>query len=84
MEPEALEAITGDAFALLEKFRQRGRVFDLVIVDPPPFSNVKGSTFSALKDYGALMRAVAGITGPGGHVLAISNALRLRSVRLEN
>lgn len=77
MDPEAIEAITGDVFALLEKFRQRGRVFDLVIVDPPPFSNVKGNTFSALKDYGALMRAVAGITGPGGHVLAISNAVRL-------
>ncbi|MBZ5711195.1 class I SAM-dependent rRNA methyltransferase [Nannocystis pusilla] len=77
MDPEAIEAITGDAFALLEKFRQRGRVWDLVIVDPPPFSNVKGSTFSALKDYGELMRAVAGVVGPGGHVLAISNAVRL-------
>lgn len=77
LDPEAIEAITGDVFALLEKFRQRGRVFDLVIVDPPPFSNVRGSTFSALKDYGALMKAVAGITGPGGHVLAISNAVRL-------
>ena len=77
MDPEAIEAISGDAFALLERFRQRGRVFDLVIVDPPPFSNVKGSTFSALKDYGDLMRAVAGVTSPGGHVLAISNAVRL-------
>lgn len=77
MDPEGVEAITGDAFALLEKFRQRGRVFDLVIVDPPPFSNVKGSTFSALKDYGDLMRAVAGVVAPGGHALAISNAVRL-------
>lgn len=77
MDPEAIEAITGDAFALLEKFRQRGRVFDFLIVDPPPFSNVKGSTFSALKDYGDLMRAVAGVVAPGGHVLAISNAVRL-------
>lgn len=77
MDPEAIEAITGDVFALLEKFRQRGRVFDLVIADPPPFSNVKGSTFSALKDYGDLMAAVAGIVSPGGLVLAISNAVRL-------
>jgi 23S rRNA (cytosine1962-C5)-methyltransferase len=77
MEPEAIEAITGDVFALLEKFRQRGRVWDLVIVDPPPFSNVKGSTFSALKDYGELIRSVSGVVSPGGHVLAISNAVRL-------
>jgi 23S rRNA (cytosine1962-C5)-methyltransferase len=77
MDPEAIESITGDAFALLEKFRQRGRVWDLVVVDPPPFSNVKGNTFSALKDYGDLIRAVSGIVGPGGHVLAISNAVKL-------
>jgi 23S rRNA (cytosine1962-C5)-methyltransferase len=52
-------------------------VFDFLIVDPPPFSNVKGSTFSALKDWNQLMAAVAGVTAPGGHVLAISNAVRL-------
>ncbi len=78
MDPEAIEAITGDVFSLLEKFRQRGRVFDFVVVDPPPFSNVKGSTFSALKDWNQLMAAVAGVVGPGGHVLAISNAVRLQ------
>lgn len=77
MDPEAVEAINGDVFTHLEKFRQRGRVFDFLIVDPPPFSNVKGSTFSALKDWNQLMAAVAGVTAPGGHVLAISNAVRL-------
>ncbi|MBK7827328.1 class I SAM-dependent methyltransferase [Nannocystis sp.] len=77
MDPEAIEAITGDVFTLLEKFRQRGRVFDFIVVDPPPFSNVKGNTFSALKDWNQLMAAVAGVVSPGGHVLAISNAVRL-------
>ncbi len=77
MDPEAVEAITGDVFTLLEKFRQRGRVFDFLVVDPPPFSNVKGNTFSALKDWNQLMAAVAGVVSPGGHVLAISNAVRL-------
>ena len=42
-----------------QRFRQRGRVFDLVIVDTPPFSNVKGSVFSALRDYGDLIAAIA-------------------------
>lgn len=77
MDPEAIEAIHGDVFTLLAKFRQRNRVFDFVVVDPPPFSNVKGSTFSALKDWNQLMAAVAGVVAPGGHVLAISNAVRL-------
>lgn len=77
MDPEAVEAIHGDVFTLLSKFRQRNRVFDFIVVDPPPFSNVKGSTFSALKDWNQLMTAVAGVVSPGGHVLAISNAVRL-------
>ncbi len=77
LDPEAIEAVTGDVFTLLEKFRQRDRVFDFVVVDPPPFSNVKGKAFSALKDWHHLMTAVSGVVAPGGHVLAISNAVRL-------
>ena len=38
---------TGDVFKHLERMRQRKRVFDLVVVDPPPFSTVGGTTFSA-------------------------------------
>ena len=76
-EPEACEAINGDVFKHLERFRQRDRVFDLVIVDPPPFSNVKGSVFSALRDYGDLIQAIAPVVAPGGLVLAVCNAVRL-------
>ncbi|HFE46805.1 MAG TPA: class I SAM-dependent rRNA methyltransferase [Nannocystis exedens] len=76
-EPEACEAVTGDVFKHLERFRQRDRVFDLVIVDPPPFSNVKGSVFSALRDYGDLIHAIAPVVAPGGFVLAVCNAVRL-------
>lgn len=77
MDPEACEAIAGDVFKHLERFRQRGRVFDVVIADPPPFSNVKGAVFSALRDWNQLMASIAPVVAPGGLVLAICNAVRL-------
>jgi 23S rRNA (cytosine1962-C5)-methyltransferase len=77
MDPEACEAISGDVFKHLEKFRQRERQFDLVVVDPPPFSTVKGTTFSALDDWNQLAEAVAHVVAPGGEVLAVANAAGL-------
>ncbi len=77
MDPEACEALNGDVFKYLEKFRQRERSFDLVVVDPPPFSTVKGSMFSALEDWNQLAEAVAHVVAPGGEVLAVANAAAL-------
>jgi len=77
LDPEACEALTGDVFKFLERFRQRKRTFDLVVVDPPPFSNVRGAVFSALKDWSQLAEAITPVVAPGGRVLAISNASRL-------
>jgi 23S rRNA (cytosine1962-C5)-methyltransferase len=77
MDAEACEALTGDVFKHLERMRQRGRRFDLVVVDPPPFSRVKGKLFSALRDWHELLEAIAHVTDPGGEVIAVSNASRL-------
>jgi 23S rRNA (cytosine1962-C5)-methyltransferase len=77
MDPEACEALAGDVFKHLERFRQRERLWDLVVVDPPPFSTVKGSTFSALDDWNQLAEAIAHVVVPGGEVLAVANAAAL-------
>ncbi|GEM_PF-288449 len=77
MDPEACEALSGDVFKHLERFRQRGRSFDLVVVDPPPFSTVGGSMFSALDHWHQLAEAVARVVAPGGEVLAVANAAAL-------
>jgi 23S rRNA (cytosine1962-C5)-methyltransferase len=77
MDGQACKPLTGDVFKHLEKLRQRGENFDLIVVDPPPFSRVKGKVFSALKDWRELMQAIAGVCAPGADVLAISNASRL-------
>ena len=77
MNPEACEALVGDVFKHLERLRQRNERFDLVVVDPPPFSRVKGKVFSALKDWNELMGAIVQVVEPGGEVLAVSNASKL-------
>lgn len=78
MDPEACEALTGDVFKYLEKLRQRDRGFDLVVVDPPPFSTVKGAgNFSALTGWLELAEAIAHVVAPGGEVLAVANAASL-------
>jgi 23S rRNA (cytosine1962-C5)-methyltransferase len=74
MDPEACEALTGDAFKHLERMRSRQRLFDLVVVDPPPFSRVRNRAFSALRDWSELMNAVTAVVAPGGQVLVVSNA----------
>lgn len=79
---EACEAFTGDAFAYLERKRQRGERFDLVIVDPPPFSRVKDRVFSAMRDWEELLQAIAHVVEPGGEILAISNAAKLEEGEL--
>lgn len=76
-DPESCQALNGDVFKHLEKMRVRGRRFDLVVVDPPPFSNVDGNVFSALKDWARLMKAVVEVVEPQGEVLAVCNAATL-------
>jgi 23S rRNA (cytosine1962-C5)-methyltransferase len=77
MDPEACRPMAGDVFKHLEKLRRREETYDLVIVDPPPFSRVKDRVFSALKDWEELMAAIVRVTAPGGEVIVISNASKL-------
>ncbi len=49
----------------------------MVIVDPPPFSRVKGKVFSAMRDWEELMEATANVVESGGEILVISNAAKL-------
>ena len=77
LDPEACTPLVGDVFKHLERMRRRGETFDLVVVDPPPFSRVKNKVFSALRDWHELMAAVVRVVAPQGEVLAVSNASKL-------
>jgi len=77
LHPESCQALVGDVFKHLERLRQHNERFDLVVVDPPPFSKVKGKVFSALRDWEELVAAIVHVAAPDAEILAVSNAAKL-------
>jgi 23S rRNA (cytosine1962-C5)-methyltransferase len=58
--------IAGDAFEVLQELRGRGRLFDLVILDPPSFAKTRGDAPSALAAYRRVTRLGLGVLRRGG------------------
>lgn len=65
--------IESDVFAFLERAKQRGEKWDLVVLDPPSFSTTKRSRFSAEDDYQKLAEATLAVCSPGAKLLACTN-----------
>jgi 23S rRNA (cytosine1962-C5)-methyltransferase len=78
-DPEKPEHLAGDGFGLLEKFKQRNRRFDMVVIDPPAFASAPkgGKPWSAVGDYGELVAACLDVTEPGGVLVAASSTRKL-------
>ena len=78
-DAEAVEHIVGDTFKVLARFAERGRTFDLVIIDPPAFASGSrgGKPWSAVQDYAELVAAAAGAVSPGGLLMAASSTRKL-------
>lgn len=75
LDPAAHDFIYGDAFDWLRRLAKKGRSFDVVVLDPPTFSQSKEhGTFRADKDYGKLVTAALPVLKPGGVLLASTNA----------
>jgi 23S rRNA (cytosine1962-C5)-methyltransferase len=73
------EFIFGDVFDWLRRLAKAKRVFDVVILDPPTFSQSKKSgTFQADKDYSALVTAAMPLLKRDGVLLASTNAAKVR------
>ncbi|THF87938.1 class I SAM-dependent rRNA methyltransferase [Deinococcus sp. KSM4-11] len=73
----------GDVFGWLTRLGRRGDEFDLVILDPPSFARGKNVVWRAERDYGGLMSSAAGVTVPGGRVLALLNHAGVESGAFE-
>ncbi len=67
--------IYGDAFDWLKRLAKKGRAFDVVVLDPPTFSQSKEyGAFRAEKDYAKLVAAALPLIKPGGVLFAAANA----------
>lgn len=75
LEPDRHEFIYGEAFDWLRRLAKKGRRFDVIVLDPPTFSQSKESgAFQAEKDYGRLVAAALPLLKAGGVLFASTNA----------
>ena len=75
MDPAGHEFIFGDTSDWLRRLAKKQRLFDVILLDPPTFSQSKVSgVFRVEKDYGKLATAALPILRPGGVLFASTNA----------
>lgn len=85
IDSEQHDFIYGDVFEWAQRLAKHKRGFDLVILDPPTFSQAKSSgIFQAEKHYGKLVSAVLPLLKPEGTLLASTNAQKYRPEQFLN
>jgi 23S rRNA (cytosine1962-C5)-methyltransferase len=65
--------IYGDALEWIRIFRKKGKMFSLIIFDPPTFSRNRWRTFSSRKNYRKTLEQIGGLV-EDGHVLTSVNS----------
>jgi 23S rRNA (cytosine1962-C5)-methyltransferase len=66
------EMVVGDVFQVLREYREAGRVFDLVILDPPKFAASQGQVMSASRGYKDINLLAMQLLSPGGTLVTFS------------
>jgi len=75
LDSAAHDFIYGDAFDWLRRLAKKGRAFDVIVLDPPTFSQSKEhGAFRVEKNFGALAAAALLVLKPNGVLLASTNA----------
>ena len=67
-------------FKVLARFVERGRTFDMVVLDPPAFASAAargGKPWSAMRDYTELITAALDVLAPGGLLVAASSTHKM-------
>ena len=70
--PDRYENRTADVFEALREYRNTGRKFDIVILDPPKFVDSKGSLPRGCRAYQDIARLGFQVLNPGGTLLTFS------------
>ena len=66
------EYVEGDVFQVLREYRDQGRTFDLVILDPPKFAYSQHQVQSACRGYKDINLLAMQIIAPGGILFTFS------------
>ena len=66
------EWIEGDVFQTLRRFRDQGRAFDLIVLDPPKFAPTAAHAQRASRAYKDINLLAFKMVRPGGHLMTFS------------
>lgn len=66
-----------DFFRLTARLRRAGELFDLVLLDPPFFSETPAGRVDLLGEYGVLVNKIRPLVRDGGKLVLVNNALYL-------
>jgi 23S rRNA (cytosine1962-C5)-methyltransferase len=72
MDAGRAEWIAADVFAHLRKYRDRGRQFGLIVLDPPKFAPTEKHVPNAARAYKDINLWALKLLAPGGHLLTFS------------
>jgi 23S rRNA (cytosine1962-C5)-methyltransferase len=71
-DPDAVEAVNGDVFEVLRAFRDRGRTFDRIVLDPPKFAASAAQVKRAARGYKDINLLAFKLLRPGGLLFTFS------------
>lgn len=69
---ESVENICGDVFAVLRQYRNTGRTFDAIILDPPKFAESRNQIERASRGYKDINLLAFKLLNPGGLLFTFS------------
>lgn len=74
---EKHDFLAADVFTVIQSFKDEGRTFDLIILDPPAFAKSQRAVQAAVDGYASLNRQALGILRPGGLLATASCSARV-------
>lgn len=74
---EKHDFLAADVFKIIQSFKDEGRTFDLIILDPPAFAKSQKAVQAAIDGYASLNRQALGILRPGGLLATASCSARV-------
>ena len=77
IDPSRFDFLAADVFTLLDSFKQEGRTFDLIILDPPAFAKSQKDVEAALDGYASLNRQALKLLRPNGLLVTSSCSARV-------
>ena len=73
----AHEFVEGDCFTELDRFKREGRIYDIVLIDPPSFSSTRRGRFTTGGGTAGLVAKSLGVLASGGLLITSSNLQKM-------